>query len=103
MGSISSISAVNAAFIKTDVAANDIANINTDGFAQSNTVQSELKPSGTQISSIIKSDTYNGAPSNTNLADEAVVLKNSKTEVASNIRVMKIQDEMNQTIIDILA
>lgn len=97
------ISGINSSILKNDVSAHDIANINTDGFQESQAIQTEKATGGTQISAIRKVDTYEGGMSNTNLAEEMVEQSTNKNTLAANVNVLKTQDEMNQTVIDLLA
>lgn len=97
------ISGIDASILKNDVSAHDIANVNTEGFQQSQAIQTEKYTGGTQISEIRKVDTYEGGMSNTDIAEEMVEQSNNKNTLAANVNVLKTQDEMNKTVIDLLA
>ncbi len=103
MDGINSIpkSGIDASILKNDVSAHDVANVNTDGFQESQALQTEKSTGGTQISAIRKVDTYEGGMSNTNIADEMVEQSTNKNTLAANINVLKTQDEMNKTVIDL--
>jgi len=107
------LSALDAYGKKLDVAANNIANLNSDGFKKSRAIFEEADPSGV-IVSISKVNTP-GAPipaedgagkpresSNVDLAEEIVGLKTTKHGYQANLKVVKAEDEMLGSLFDIL-
>lgn len=102
---ISSISAglsgMQAWQLRQSVSANDIANVNTQGYAQKIPVQSETR-SGTAISAIETEANGSTELSNTDLATELVEQKMSVQGYGMNAKVIKVQDRMTQTLIDMI-
>jgi flagellar hook protein FlgE len=107
------LSALDAYGQKLDVTANNIANMNTDGFKKSRAVLQEADPSGVVVS-IGKVNTP-GAPilsadgtgevresSNVDLAEEIVNLQTAKHGFQANLKTLKAEDEMLGSLFDIL-
>jgi flagellar basal body rod protein FlgG len=107
------LSALDAYGQKVDVTANNIANLNTDGFKKSRAVLQEADSSGV-IVSISKVNTP-GAPilsedgtgevresSNVDLAEEIVNLQTAKRGFEANLKTLKAEDEMLGSLFDIL-
>jgi flagellar basal-body rod protein FlgC len=107
------LSALGAYEKKLGVAANNIANVNTDGFKKSRAVLQEADPSGV-IVTISRVDTP-GSPipadgtgeiresSNVDLAEEIVNLHTTKYGFEANLKTLKAEDEMLGSLFDILA
>jgi len=108
------LSALDAYGQKLDVTANNIANMNTDGFKKSRAVLQEADSSGVVLS-ISKVNTP-GAPilsedgtgevresSNVDLAEEIVDLTTTKHAFQANLKTIKAEDEMLGSLFDILA
>ena len=109
----SALSALDAYGKKVDVTANNIANVNTDGFKKSRAVMQEADSSGVVVS-ISKVNTP-GAPilsqdgtgevrefSNVDLAEEIVNLQTAKHDFEANLKTLKAEDEMLGSLFDIL-
>ena len=87
--------------LRQDVSANDIANVNTPGYSQKIPVQTEARP-GSQISAISAESNRSPDFSNTDLATELIEQKMSVQGYGANAKVMKVQDRMTQTLIDMI-
>jgi flagellar hook protein FlgE len=98
-----SISGVKAATLRQAVSADDVANINTPGYRQVNVYQTDASPSGTRISNLVRTPNPNPDLSGTDLVEEVKEQKISKTDFMSNLRVLKVKDEMTKDLLDIFA
>jgi flagellar basal-body rod protein FlgC len=107
------ISALDAYGKRLDVTANNIANLNTDGFKKSRAVFEEADPAGVVVS--ISRVNTPGAPlpsedgtskpresSNVDLAEEIVNLQTTKHGYQANLKTLKAEDEMLGSLFDIL-
>ena len=112
----SAISGISANTVRAAVAANNIANANTSGFKASR-VTAESSGSGRQETHITKSTESgsfiprsDGFPegstfevSNVDLPEEFVQLQISEHGYSANAAVIRTQDEMLGTVLDMLA
>jgi flagellar hook protein FlgE len=108
------LSALGAFGIKLGVTANNIANINTDGFKKSRAILKDAYPFGVTVS-ISRVDTpgssipsENGSPqmkesSNVNLAEEIINLNTTKYGYIANVKTIKAENAMLGTILDSIA
>ena len=103
ISSAAALSGVQASQLRTDVAAHDLANINTPGFEESSVVQTEMRPSGTRVAAINRTPNDSVTLSNTDLATEMVELNNSKNTQGANLAVIKAQNQMTGEVIDLMA
>ncbi|OGJ93433.1 MAG: hypothetical protein A2350_13080 [Candidatus Raymondbacteria bacterium RifOxyB12_full_50_8] len=87
-----STGAMRVTQIRHDVTGNNVANINTDGFQQSDVIQKETNP-GVDIADIRKTPN-NGPYSNTDFAKEAKEMIVNKDAYGANGKVIKVQDQM---------
>lgn len=99
----SSVSGMQAAITRQAVSSHDVANINTEGFGQYTPYQTDTSPSGTRTSYIRRESNSAEAPSNTDLATEAVEQKESLANLKANSTVMRVQDKMTGALLDIFA
>ncbi len=108
----SAASGINAAFKKQSVSAHNVANINTDGFKSSVASAQDIEHGGVKVT--ISQSTEPGAIydngygtvaeySNVNYAREAVDQKSAKIQFAANLAALKTNEEMTESLIDILA
>jgi len=109
----SALSAIDAHGQKIDVTANNIANVNTDGFKKSRAVLEEADSSGVVVS-IDKVNTPGAAilsgdgtgevreSSNVDVAEEIVNLQTAKHGFQANLKTLKAEDEMLGSLFDIL-
>ncbi|MGE4159492.1 MAG: flagellar basal body rod protein FlgC [Planctomycetota bacterium] len=97
---------------RLDVHAHNIANANTPGFKASRLSQSEVAGGGTQVASITRDaspgplEDVDGAyeeSSNTDLASEMVGLITAQRGFEANLPVIRTQDKMIGSLLDILA
>jgi flagellar basal-body rod protein FlgC len=107
------LSALGAFFRKVDVTANNIANLNTNNFKKNRADIEEAYPSGVRVSisqintpgdSLPSSEmNQNQETSNVNVAEELVTLITTEHAVSANIKTVTAEDEMQKTLIDIVA
>lgn len=112
-GILNVLSALNAFQKKIEVTANNIANVSTDGFKKSRVEMLESASSGVEaviepvaIPGIeIMEDTHQGPrlveQSNVDLAEEQVNLIVGQRGYEMNLKVLKVQDEVLGTLLDI--
>jgi flagellar basal-body rod protein FlgC len=108
----SSVSAVNAFSKKIQVTANNVANVNTDGFKKSRATLSEEKTGGvkatiTQVDTpgYPKQITKDGSveeveSSNVDLTEEITESMSSQRGHEANLKAINVQDEMIGTLLD---
>ena len=99
----SAVSGMQTVIKRQEVAANNIANVNTPGFAEYDARQSEMTPGGVRISNISRPPNADRTTSNTDLAKQAVDLLKNKNEMKANAAVIKTQDTMLGALLDIIA
>jgi flagellar basal-body rod protein FlgC len=110
----SALSALGALGIKFGVAANNVANVNTDGFKKSRAHLQDNQPAGVTVS-ISKLDTP-GFPlpaedgslepresSNVKLEEETVDLLVTKRAYLANVNTLKREEETIGTLLDVLS
>jgi flagellar hook protein FlgE len=108
------LSALGAFGIKLGVTANNIANVNTDGFKKSRAILKDTDPSGVTVSisrvntpgSSIPSE--DGSPqmqesSNVDLGEEIINLKTTKYAYIANLKTIKAEDAMLGALFDVMA
>jgi flagellar basal body rod protein FlgG len=107
------LSAINGFARKLAVSANNIANVDTDGFKKSRTILTEGTPSGV-IASVERVETPgmpipspDGSPearesSNVSLEEEIIEIKIAKHGYDANLKAMKAQDETLGSYFDTL-
>ncbi len=108
------LSALGALGKKLDVTANNIANVNTDGFKKSRAILEDGDPHGVTVS-ISKVNTpgspvpsEDGAPqmkesSNVDLGEEIINLKITERAFEANTKPIKAEEEMTGKLLDILS
>ncbi len=107
------LSALRALGKKFEVTANNVANVNTDGFKKSRAILKEARPSGVTIS-VEQVNTPGGllAPdegtadiresSNVAVEEEMVGLITTGHAYTANVKVLKAGEEMLGTLLDLL-
>ena len=113
--SISSLAVqgMNAASISQSVTANNIANMNTDGF-KSSRADFETGPQGQGVNvSAIRENSTSGPliprssgyveGSNTDLTTEAVNMIKNQTSYSAGAALIRTNDEMTGTLLDVIA
>ncbi len=110
----SALSGIKACGTKIGVTANNIANMNTDGFKKSRAVLEEGHPSGVTVSieeidtpgAILPAQDGSGETremSNVDLEEEVGNLITTRTALSANIKTLKTWDEMTESLIDLFA
>lgn len=95
---------------KSGVIANNIANVNTDGFRKSRAVFEEESPAGVQVTvermntpeDTVTLGEAETAPSNVNLDEELIAFIINRHHYAANIETVRAADEMQGILLDIL-
>ena len=107
------LSGLSALGKKLEVTANNIANVNTNGFKKSRAILEDTSPSGVKVS-IDKVETP-GSPlfeegtekpeesSNVSVDEEMINLITTRHAYTANLKSIKTMDEILGSIIDILA
>jgi flagellar hook protein FlgE len=90
---------MQASTIRINAVGHDVANTNTPQFEQSRVNQSE-RLQGTEVSSITKEKNLTSV-SNTKLAQEQTESIIASASYKANSKVVKLQDEMLGTLIDL--
>ena len=96
------LSGVKASQQRLDVAAHDVANVNTPGFQEQSVIQTEMRPEGTQIAAIRRTSNDNPQYSNTDLAEETKEQIVSKDAYSANLTVIKVKDRMMGELLDLV-
>ncbi len=96
-----SISGILNAFKREDITAQNVANLNTKNYKAKYMVNQELKNDG--VTGVIKTDNSQAAENgnNVNLAQEIVNSINNLEQEKANINVLRSQNEMIGSLIDI--
>ena len=93
------LSGMNVAQTRLDVAANNIANLNTDSFARKEVVQADLPQGGATVA-----DVKAAVQSGSNLEADMVTLLQARNTYMANLSVFKSNNDMLMgMIIDIKA
>jgi flagellar basal-body rod protein FlgC len=107
------LSALGALGLKLNVSANNIANVNTDGFKKSRVILEDADPYGVRAS-ISKVDTpgelvpsadgssQTKESSNVDLGEEIINLKITERAFEANLKPIKAEEEMTGKLLDIL-
>lgn len=110
----SALSGIKAFGTKIGVTANNIANMNTDGFKKSRAVLEEGHPSGVTASieeidtpgAILPAQDGSGETretSNVDLEEEVGNLITARTALSANTKTLKTWDEMTESLLDLFA
>ena len=108
------LSALRATFRKQDVTANNIANTNTQGFKKSKAAFEETSPAGVKVTiSQVETPGTSLPPdevigeghqmSNVSMEGELIDLITTQHAFAANIDTIRTEDEMQGTLLDIIA
>ena len=98
-----SLSGIRNAFERQDVTANNIANINTKNYKARDVLNKEVKNGGVEAAIKKSTETPNKNGNNVNLTREIVNQINNINQEKTNINVLKSQNEMFGSLIDIKA
>ncbi len=110
-----SLSALSAFQKRTDVTANNIANVLTDGFKKSRVILEEGQPSG--VNAVIDRVETQGVPKETIRDDQVVTVESSNVDLAeelpemiinkaaygANLKALKAQEDMMGSLLDIFS
>lgn len=107
------LTALNAFEEKASIIANNIANVNTDGFKKSRAVIKEMAPYGVSVSAervntpgeivnIGGGKQGERETSNVNLEEELIALMMNQNNYEANFKTVKATDELRGTLFDIL-
>jgi flagellar basal body rod protein FlgG len=103
ISSAASLSGIQTVIKRQEATAANIANVNTPGFERYSVNQTEMLPGGVRVASVNR--TLNPEPdrSNTDLAQEMTDMLRNKNELAANVKVARVQNEMTGALLDIIA
>ena len=96
------LSGIQAATARLDNAANNIANINTSGFRAQEPVQSS-SGAGVQVTFSSTAPSLNTQASNVDLPAQVAELSTDKHSVVVALAVIRTQDSITKSLLDILA
>lgn len=100
-GLSAAISGVQLSSLRMSVSAHDVANANTLGFEQSDLIQVESKP-GVAVGTIRRTPNPDSNSSGTDLAREfGGEMTMAQSGYNSSLKVLKVQDEMLGSLMDI--
>jgi len=97
------ISGIQAAMFSQDVTANNVANVNTPGFEQSLPYQTDIATGGTRVSNLAKTPNPDKNTSNTDLVEQTKEQKINGAAVQADVAVIRTQDKMMGTLLDMFA
>jgi flagellar basal body rod protein FlgB len=98
-----SLSGIKNAFLRQDVAANNVANINTKNYQAKGVLNVEQKNGGVEGITVKTNAPSNHDNNNVSLVDEMVGQLNNVNQEKANVNVLKSQNEMIGSIIDLKA
>ncbi len=103
ISSAASLSGIQTVIKRQEATAQNIANVNTPGFESYSINQTEMQPSGVRVASTKR--TLNPEPdtSNTDLGLEMTKMLQNKNELAANVKVARVQNDMTGALLDIIA
>jgi flagellar hook protein FlgE len=96
-------SGIKTVITREEVSANNVANISTRGFSQTDALQTDMSPAGVRISGLRSTPNTESQDSNTDLTKEMVNQVINKNELAANVKVIQTQDKMMGALLDIIA
>ncbi len=104
------LTALRAFDRKSEVIANNIANVNTDGFKKSRADLEEVSPSGVKVTveqvntpgDTVTIGEGEREPSNVNMGEELIALIVNRHNYTTNTKTVKADDERQGILFDIL-
>jgi flagellar hook protein FlgE len=96
-----SLSGVQTTQTRQDVAAHNVANVESQGYSMIDAQQAEMATGGTRMASLRHIPNPDPATSNTDLAQTTVNQIENKTAYAANLAVMKVQNNMLGALLDL--
>lgn len=97
-----SVSGLQVSSLRHDVSANNVANINTNGFSASRLIQTDVVPQGVRAASIDKIPNPDPTNSGTDLAEETVAQIVNRDTFSANAQMIKAKDRMLGTLLDMM-
>jgi flagellar basal-body rod protein FlgC len=95
------VTGVQLGSLRMAISANDVANVNTPGFKQSDLIQVERSP-GTAVGAIQRTESPSPAFSGTDLAREfGAEMPVAQASYTANLKVVKVADEMIGSLLDL--
>ena len=91
-----SVSGIRAAMTRLNVSANDVANVNTEGYTGRRVVNRELRAGGVQA-------TVEDTQDRVLIEEEIVEQIVAKHELKANAVALRTQADMDDTVLDVLA
>ncbi|AEA33392.1 flagellar basal body protein [Hippea maritima] len=98
-----SLSGIKNAFYRQDITANNVANINTKNYKQVNVINQEAKGGGVEAKTTVSKAAPNRNGNNVSLADQMVNQISNQDQNKANVNVIRAQNEMIGSLIDIKA
>ncbi len=98
-----SLTGIKNAFYRQDITANNVANINTKGYKQVNVVNESLKGGGVKGRAFVSKAPATHKGNNVNLVGQTVNQINNVNQEKANVNVLRAQNEMIGSLIDIKA
>jgi flagellar basal body rod protein FlgG len=99
-GLSAAISGMQLSALRMDISANDVANVNTPGYEQSDLIQVERSP-GAAVGTIRRTPNPNQQLSGTDLAWEfGNEMTVAQTGYSANLKAIRAQDQMLGTLLD---
>lgn len=98
------LSALRASSAGLAVQANNVANLQSEGFKAKRVGLASQAPDGVQVSGLTEDNTPSGlAPSNVDLTTETVQGMGFEVMYKANLKIIKAQDEMTKATLDMKA
>ena len=97
------LSGMQVSQYRVDVTAHNVANLNTPGFSEYQTVQTDVSPQGVRVAALNRVPNPDKTTSNTDLAEQMVALKTDKDSFSADAKVIKVKDQMLGTLLDMVA
>jgi flagellar hook protein FlgE len=98
-----SVSGVKTTQERQDYTANNVANVESKGYSMIEGVQAEQKNGGVRMAALNRIPNPDPNTSNTDLAQTTVNQIENKVANAANLAVIKVQDRMLGTLLDLNA
>jgi flagellar hook protein FlgE len=96
------VSGMQVSSFRLDVTAHNVANVDTPGFSEYQTVQSDVVPQGVRVAALNRVPNPDRSTSNTDLAEQMVALKTDSNTFTANAKVVKVKDQMLGTLLDMV-
>jgi len=97
MGINASVSGMNAATIRQNVTAHNVANVNTEQYAPKEVLQTDVVPAGTEVEAVRE-----GEEGTNDLAQQMTDLNQNKNLYSANAKAFKMQEKMNGELLNLV-